>query len=439
MKTSDKIKIEMSQARERLAVFAAKDDATDDEKKERAALMTEWPELEARYQAALLSEDEEDAAAQLEDPDGELDAESKEFHEKIAPKASAADYLLALKEGKGLAGETKEFNEALGQTAGIKQTDDGLGLDFPLYMLDPGEPVDGENAEYAATSLSLDLIRRGNAWLNRIFLDSASTALGVTRRMVPKGSMSYATITGGVSPATTAAGTAKDEETLTARSLELEPRSIRGGYQITTRDLFRLGDMYNAAITADLRGAMTQAMDSEIVNGKSGEIDGFLGDSDISKRKLNGTSDGAQTGESTAAHFTGAAFGFVDGKYAADSKDVSVLVSPEVYTWAWQKALSIGSTDHVFLLPWLEDVAGVKFTASDQLSAITGSQYYSIFCLARGKAGSAIHAMWDNAMIVMDRYGTNRTSGYESFYILGHHDFGLLRHEIWALRRTTAA
>ena len=438
MKTSDKIKVEMSQTREKLAVLSEKSDATDEEKAERSALTAGYPDLEARYQAAMVSEDEETQKAVEEDPHGELDAESREFHEKIAPETNLSGFFTAVHDGVSLTGAHKEYCEALEVSYSIKQSGEGIGLEFPLYLLDPGA-VEGDKAQYAATTLTLDLIRRGNGWLNRVFLNSASTALGVTRKSVPKGQSTFATITAGATAATTAPGTAKVEETLTARSLELEPRGIRAGYQVSSRDLYRLAEAYETALVADLRGLLVENMDKEIINGVGSEISGFLSDTSISKRQIDGTTDGSLSAASTVQQFVNAAVGFVDGRYASDTKQISFICPPEVYRWLWASVLNVGTTAAVYSAPWLRETAGIMFLSSDQISAITGNQYYVIFCKQVGKENAAIHATWNSGMILRDPYGTNKTQGFESFYIMAHHDFGLLRHENWAVRRVRTA
>ena len=273
-----------------------------------------------------------------------------------------------------------------------------------------------------------------------MFLSSASSFLGVDRRMVAKGEHSYPVITGGASPATTAAGTAKAEDTLTALSLELEPRNIRAGYQVTTRDLFRLGDQYETALRSDLRGALVESMDGEIINGLASEIAGFLTDTNVSKLKIDGTADGALSAASTGAEIYKGIIALVDGRYAVKPEDLKFVCSPEVYQALYSVSLTRGSTDTTFVAYDVKMALGVEFMASDHVSVITGAdkQFYSIFCKSQGKSGAAVHAVWENAMIIHDVYGSNKTSGYESFYIVGHHDFGLVRHQNFAVRRIRA-
>ena len=347
------------------------------------------------------------------------------------------NFFKAAAEEKSLTGAEREYNEALGIGFEPKTVDGRRGVEVPLWMLAP-DKIEGEEADYAATSLSLETVRNSDAWIGRVFLESASDFLGVTRRMLRAGTYSVPVITGGASPKTTAAGTAKDEETLTADAPNLEPRSIRAGYQITTRDIYRLGPAYEQALRADLRGALAEAMDGEIINGVSNEITGFFTDTSIDKKKLDGANDGAQATASTAADFVEAITDQIDGRYANESDDVKLLVAPEVLRWLWAQVRALGTTDSVQLISFIRSQMGVTVRASDHIGAITGHQYYSVYCRARGKMGAAVHGVWDSATLLVDQV-TAKTSGYLSIYIVGHHDFKIARPANWALRRVSTA
>ena len=78
--------------------------------------------------------------------------------------------------------------------------------------------------------------------------------------------------------------------------------------------------------------------------------------------------------------------------------------------------------------------------ASDHLSPISsGGQRPSptrSFARLQGKSGAAVHAVWENAMIIHDVYGSEQDVRLrKSFYIVGHHDFGMVRHQNFAVRR----
>ena len=198
--------------------------------------------------------------------------------------------------------------------------------------------------------------------------------------------------------------------------------------------------MYEAALRSDLRGAMVEAMDKEIINGVASEITGFLTDADVSKRTIAGANDAAINTETTGAEFIEGVLALIDGRYANDPNEISFVCPPEVYRWLWTQTLVVGSTDTIYgVANWLKNNAGVMCKGSDHLSVLSDSNnYYAIFCKMRGKSGAAVHATWSNAMIIHDVYGDNKTQGYESFYLMGHHDFAVVRPNNFAIRRVNA-
>ena len=109
MLQSQKLKLEMSKARERLAAFSKKDDLTEGETAEMQELSDGYTGLEERYRAALISEnveDERDAA------ETEPDSEERELFQ-LESKASLSNYIRAAMGEITLGGEESEFKAAM--------------------------------------------------------------------------------------------------------------------------------------------------------------------------------------------------------------------------------------------------------------------------------------------------------------------------------------
>ena len=111
MKTSDKLKIEMSKARERLAVLSGKDEATDEEKTEMRSLTAGYEDMETRYQASIVSESEEDRKAAA-NGDVISDGEATELF-GLVTRASVGRYLERAASGRPLDGVEAELNQGL--------------------------------------------------------------------------------------------------------------------------------------------------------------------------------------------------------------------------------------------------------------------------------------------------------------------------------------
>ena len=104
MLESKKIELRRSEIRQELATLAAKDAPSEDEVRKIGELDGEYRTLEARYRAALISEDEErkEAGAELETRSG------REWAEMMAG-FELRQVALALDEGRPLDGQTAEI------------------------------------------------------------------------------------------------------------------------------------------------------------------------------------------------------------------------------------------------------------------------------------------------------------------------------------------
>ena len=110
MLTSTKLKLEMSQSRERLAVLSAMDEAGETETKEMDDLTSSYTGLEKRYQAAVLSEGEKETVEDITET--EPDSEAKELFGLVC-RAKIGNYLEKAASGRTLDGAELELNKGL--------------------------------------------------------------------------------------------------------------------------------------------------------------------------------------------------------------------------------------------------------------------------------------------------------------------------------------
>ena len=104
MLDSDKLRVKLREHEDRMKEILGKgDDASDDEVTELEGLNGKFKGLETRFQSALAVEAAEEAEA-VETGDVELDAESREFHEKVLPEVRMADYFTASQKGQSVKG-----------------------------------------------------------------------------------------------------------------------------------------------------------------------------------------------------------------------------------------------------------------------------------------------------------------------------------------------
>ena len=112
MTTAQKIAIRLSEIRQALNELSGKDgELTEAEEKDLRSLSTEYPKLEARHRAAMISESTEEAAAL--DGDGDGDGEDRE-HRELRSRSRLARFVAAAMDGVPVQGAEAELSAAAG-------------------------------------------------------------------------------------------------------------------------------------------------------------------------------------------------------------------------------------------------------------------------------------------------------------------------------------
>lgn len=428
MKQSDKLKIEMSKARERLAVLSGKSDATDEERKEMTGLTASYAALEERYQAAVVAEAAEDRQAAAED----LDAEGRELG-RLEARASLTGYVSAVAQDREPDGAEKELLEAreIPVRGGGQQH-------FPLSMLAPVEQRRQiEDRADAATNVTVNLGANPAAWLTRLFNGMASGAF-VTRRSVPPGVVALPYLSAGAAGDHATKGTAVDAEEATISVTEQAPSRAVARYLFRVEDVARFGPMLEQQLVSDARMALTDRMEFSIFNGDapavglSGELTRLLDD--------NTTADAGQSAATTAEKFLDLILKNLDGKYASDPADVSIIGPPQLAEYLEDNKLTITATyESEILRRRLKDL-GVTCGLTGHVDAITGNQYPAYFVRRRGVAGrpAAVHSVWDAGMIIRDPY-TGASKGEIAVTLTALHRFDVIDADAILARRVTLA
>ena len=422
MRISDKIKVEMSKARERLAVLSGKDDATDEERNEMQTLTTGYADLETRYQAAIVSESAEDAEADRNGHDAP-DAEARELFE-LYNRSSLGRYVQYAAEGRTLAdGPERELNDGLDVMGDSR---------MPLAMLiDPdGQPGRTEDRADAVTNITVNTMQRPDRWLARVFEGTASEFLGITRRSV-SGLAAFPVIGSGASAETVAKGAVKDAQSFGLAVETLDPKRISARYVFSREDAARLGSMFEDSMRGDLRMALASAMDKEIINGSGSILNGLLDETPL---QLNDAADGAITDATTGLQVANGLAGLIDGKYAMTMNDIRAAFNPAFYGYMRTLPITFANTDG-YLSTWFE-MEKVRVMAAGHIGEVTGQagESYLIASLAKGLSGAAVSAVWDSVELVRDPY-TEAAKGQVAVTLCGLHNFKVLRSSNFAIRR----
>lgn len=426
MRISDKIKIEMSKARERLAVLAGKEDATDEERNEMQTLTTGYADLESRYQAAIVSESAEEMEAERNGHDAP-DAEARELY-KLYGRSSVGRYVQYAAEGRSLTdGPERELNDGL-EILGDSR--------MPLAMLLDTEDRRGrlqdrtEDRADMVTDITANTMQRPDRWLPRVFEGTASQFLGITRRSV-SGLAAFPVIGSGASAETVGKGTVKDAETFGLSVETLDPQRISARYVFSREDAARLGMMFEDSMRSDLRMALANAMDDEIINGSGTLIDGLLDETPLT---ISGAADGPITGATTGMQVANGLAGLIDGRYAMTMSDIRASFNPGFYGYMRTLPIAFTNTDG-YLSTWFE-MEKTAVMAAGHIGEVTGQagESYLIASLAKGLSGAAVSAVWDSVELIRDPY-TEAAKGQVAVTLCGLHNFKVLRSANFAIRR----
>lgn len=312
MTNAQKIRLRLSQVRQRLnEISGLEGDAfTDEIRTEAATLQTEYTDLETRHQAAIVGEGEGETRANGTGPD----AEQRERVE-LRRRASLTTYIRAALAGRQVDGAEEELRSAA-----------GVGDGIPLELWDvPRENGERETRQDAATGapgtvgVNLDRIRPA------VFAASIAPRLGIEMPRVDSGSYASATIDTSLS----AGSHAKDSAALaTAAGFAVStvtPKRISARLGIRIEDVAAVGqDNFEAILRENLSLALSDALDSQAINGAGGNAGADL--VGVFERLTDPTAPGADVADFD--EFAAAHAGGIDGLWANTLEEVGIVCGP---------------------------------------------------------------------------------------------------------------
>ena len=377
MTNLQKIELRKSQIRKRMGELSELADQTEETRSEVSTLTTEMQDLEVRHQAAILA-GEDDVVETTTDA-----GEEREIRE-LRENAEFGRYLEASLERRSiLDGAEKELNEAL-----------NVPLDrFPLELLaddlETRAAVDGESA------------CSQQSWIERLFADTAASALGISMPSVGAGVPSYPLLTSNAEPAQRGRTQDATTATISATVTEIKPTRSAVHAEYSVEDDARLPGL-SAAIRRDLSAAMVEKIDRTI----------FLGDSGANENSADIT--GLITAAITELTLTQAnkvkgdeilklLAGLIDGKYAASIADLNIVAtvgSNQLWLGTVQNSAASNETVSQFLRG-----NGVSWRTRGEIEAATANGDYGAFIgLGRGIAGTAVAPVWNSGQMIVDPY-----------------------------------
>ena len=397
MLQSQRHSLRLSEIRERINVLNAVESLNDEQTVELRNLTTEYPTVETRYRAALVSEDDHESGSTTANVDGETRATSVLLRE-----ARVANFMTAAAEGRPVRDTEADLLAAL-------SIENETGA-FPLQLLDSrleGRPG-VETRQDVATDLGADdeqTTLTTRPWIDRVFIpDSSAEFLGVTRETVGSGDRRYVVVTGGTTAATTARGGKQNAAAFTIDTEEVEPRRMSAGYLFRREDVARHGGQLESSMRRDLRMVLTEHVDRACLQGETGQ---YAGLTDVGADRLITTETDLKVGGTTTdpdrAAFLAALSAQLDGRYAVMPSHVRALVSRTVYNRVLTN-LAAATADSMTVLEVARRI-GFMLQVSDHLAtATTANTIVGVVSRARGLMGTIVMPVWDAASLIVDPY-----------------------------------
>lgn len=327
MTVAQTLTLKLSALREKLNALSSKDELNDTEEQEMRAATDEYPKLEARYRAAVISEGDDEARRQGEDLDAPGDGEAAEVR-KLKETVKLTDYLGPAAAGTGIVGAAVELAAALD----VPVVGASGGVAIPWAMFDGPHAQEQREARVFTTTTQNDGPEMQRPILQRLFGMDLFMQLGIRLDSIPTGRSEWPLLTGVVAPLQTKepdAGTVAAAATFDFA--KLKPKRLTGRYEYS-HEMAASVPGIEQALRRDLADAARASMNGTIITGATENasnpqrVTGFAA-------KL-GAGDDLSTAESDAADYGRLHSLAVDGIHAEHEQSVRSVIGDESYRHA---------------------------------------------------------------------------------------------------------
>ena len=380
MTKSQSLQLRMSEIRQRLI------SEPDLEQTKRDKLTNEFSAKESEFRAAIIVEDEE------RDKETNLESRASDLVDRL----SLPNFLTAAISGTEVRGAELEY-----MTEAKLPSVDELGWTvIPWEVVAPG--ADDETRADVTTPAPANLKRSVRTPLQRIFSAGIAQYLGVSMPSVGYGEQQWSRLSTAGTAKTVTAGTAIESTKAAFATFELT--GIRSGisYSIRQEDISKLGPVLENSVAADMRAALNDLVDTQILTGDGTTTSGVTSPTGLLAHLTAGDDPGSVAG---IGDYQAAVVDAIDGGiHAATEADVRLLLG----TASYKQLAKLVDTDKVRQIARLRgEVSGLRST--DKMPAAASNVQQALAIGTRNLAGSAVAPIWQGLRIIRDPY-TNSSS-----------------------------
>ena len=315
-----KLQLRQSEVKQKIKEFSElkTDEITDEKRGEFDQLKKEHDANELRYQALLITAQENENV----DPQDEPTGEGKEVRQ-LLNKSKLDTYLDCEFHGRKLDGAELELNEAITEN---RATEGGTVIPLEMFIDEQQEQIEKRAATTTTQISGQDQYRMPIG--QKLFATEQSNMLGVTHNTVMDSNQTFILLTdGGRDPEQLAEeGALSDAQAAAFNTVELTPKRLSVERQITS-ELMKTLPQIVPALRQNAMLAMRDKMQDQIFNGNgtSPNVNGFM-----NRLAAPATPNQVITYEA----LLGILAPMVDGIVADSTKSISVLLHKDVNTKA---------------------------------------------------------------------------------------------------------
>ena len=273
-----------------------------------------------------------------------------------------------------------------GATAEIQQH---YGVDqnvVPLALLVRSWPEDNDLERRAVTPAPSNVGQNQSSIISYVFPDAAASFMGIDMPTVGVGEAVYPVLTSTLAVRTPAENADADETTASFTADLLTPSRLQASFFYSREDRARFAGM-DASLRENISMGLSDGLDKQIVAGVNGLLTG-----------TNLANHAASAVTTYDNYITDFGYGRVDGRYAATTADLRVVMGAGTYAHAGTVYRNT-SVDRTALDRLMDITAGVRVSA--HVPAVSGNKQNAV--IRRGSNRDMVAPIWEGVEIIPDQ------------------------------------
>ena len=362
------LEIRAGEIRRRLSEIGGMADLTDETRSELDALKLEYADNDSKRAALTIAGDAPRTPIETRSSEG------REFR-ALVNRANVGEIFDAALSKRSVDGASAEIQKHYG----LDQNQ------VPLALLVRSWPDSDELETRAVTPAPTNVGEVQQSIVPYVFPQGAGSFLGVDMPTVPVGEAVFPVLTSTLDVGTPAENAAQAETTGAFSADVLSPSRIQASFFYSREDRARFAGM-DAALRENLNEGLTDGLDKAIIGAN------LLAGTNLANNNVS-------TADTFATYLANLVWGQIDGRYAAMTSDLAIVVGAETYADLGATYRN-NSVDRSALDRVMELTGGVRVSAHVPAAAGTPKKQNAV--IRRGMSMTAVAPVWEGVTVIPD-------------------------------------